>query len=332
MIADPIEETFPFVGHTEFLEAGGEARLRAPRAQNSARSVSQALGRASRGDSRRLRRARLGLRAPPNRSVGGAGAARAASASRWPRADDESLERLTMFGLPLAFAAPPFWPPSLCSRRSISSEVTPPRPRQAVPAAAAAARPQSQGCDAGQDAVAVAGAADRDRRGGHSGDGRTDLESRAPPAWRRRPVAAVDRRRLAGGAVLGARASRSRATRSRGATRAGRLGRAADVGRRARRHSARRPRASKDCARWRRFPMRRRATATLPAIERFLAANPNGRDSLDRRRRRTRRRRRLRARLGGGRPRPHCFRRQRPRDAASARRRRQSRRGARRRI
>jgi uncharacterized protein (DUF58 family) len=34
MIADPIEEIFPFVGHTEFLAAGGAARLRAPRAQN----------------------------------------------------------------------------------------------------------------------------------------------------------------------------------------------------------------------------------------------------------------------------------------------------------
>jgi len=33
MIADPIEEIFPFVGHTEFLDAGGAARLRAPRAQ-----------------------------------------------------------------------------------------------------------------------------------------------------------------------------------------------------------------------------------------------------------------------------------------------------------
>jgi uncharacterized protein (DUF58 family) len=33
MIADPIEEIFPFVGHTEFLEAGGSARMRAPRAQ-----------------------------------------------------------------------------------------------------------------------------------------------------------------------------------------------------------------------------------------------------------------------------------------------------------
>ncbi len=33
MIADPIEEIFPFAGHTEFLEAGGVARLRAPRAQ-----------------------------------------------------------------------------------------------------------------------------------------------------------------------------------------------------------------------------------------------------------------------------------------------------------
>ena len=34
MIADPIEESFPFAGHTEFLEAGGVARLRAPRAQS----------------------------------------------------------------------------------------------------------------------------------------------------------------------------------------------------------------------------------------------------------------------------------------------------------
>ena len=33
MIADPIEELFPFSGHTEFLEAGGATRLRAPRAQ-----------------------------------------------------------------------------------------------------------------------------------------------------------------------------------------------------------------------------------------------------------------------------------------------------------
>ena len=34
MIADPIEETFPFEGHTEFLAAEGSARLRAPRAQS----------------------------------------------------------------------------------------------------------------------------------------------------------------------------------------------------------------------------------------------------------------------------------------------------------
>jgi len=33
MIADPIEETFPFSGHTEFLAPGGVNRLRAPRAQ-----------------------------------------------------------------------------------------------------------------------------------------------------------------------------------------------------------------------------------------------------------------------------------------------------------
>jgi uncharacterized protein (DUF58 family) len=33
MIADPIEETFPYQGHTEFLGADGALRLRAPRAQ-----------------------------------------------------------------------------------------------------------------------------------------------------------------------------------------------------------------------------------------------------------------------------------------------------------
>ena len=34
MIADPIEETFPFIGHTEFLATVGAGRLRAPRAQS----------------------------------------------------------------------------------------------------------------------------------------------------------------------------------------------------------------------------------------------------------------------------------------------------------
>jgi uncharacterized protein (DUF58 family) len=33
MIADPVEETFPFEGHTEFVGADGSTRLRAPRAQ-----------------------------------------------------------------------------------------------------------------------------------------------------------------------------------------------------------------------------------------------------------------------------------------------------------
>ncbi len=34
MISDPIEEIFPFTGHTEFLDVGGSMRLRAPRAQS----------------------------------------------------------------------------------------------------------------------------------------------------------------------------------------------------------------------------------------------------------------------------------------------------------
>ena len=33
MIADPIEETFPFQGHAEFVGPDGALRLRAPRAQ-----------------------------------------------------------------------------------------------------------------------------------------------------------------------------------------------------------------------------------------------------------------------------------------------------------
>ena len=34
MIADPIEETYPFSGNTEFLHPAGALRLVAPRAQN----------------------------------------------------------------------------------------------------------------------------------------------------------------------------------------------------------------------------------------------------------------------------------------------------------
>ena len=34
MIADPVEETFPFEGHTDFLDMAGAPRLRAPRAQS----------------------------------------------------------------------------------------------------------------------------------------------------------------------------------------------------------------------------------------------------------------------------------------------------------
>jgi len=33
MIADPVEETFPFEGHTDFLDMAGLPRMRAPRAE-----------------------------------------------------------------------------------------------------------------------------------------------------------------------------------------------------------------------------------------------------------------------------------------------------------
>ena len=63
MIADPIEETFPFAGHTEFLGADGAARLRAPRAQRLARRLSGAARRAiARRCARPARRAAGALR------------------------------------------------------------------------------------------------------------------------------------------------------------------------------------------------------------------------------------------------------------------------------
>ena len=54
MIADPIEETFPFDGHTEFLAAAGpEPAPRAARPE-PARSLSRAARRPSRGGARGL--------------------------------------------------------------------------------------------------------------------------------------------------------------------------------------------------------------------------------------------------------------------------------------
>jgi uncharacterized protein (DUF58 family) len=45
MIADPIEEAFPYEGHTEFVGADGLQRLRAPRAQGLRREYLERLQR-----------------------------------------------------------------------------------------------------------------------------------------------------------------------------------------------------------------------------------------------------------------------------------------------
>ena len=109
MIADPIEETFPFEGHAEFIGADGAARLRAPRAQSLREAYLARLAAPSRGDTRGLRargwgfalhrtdrpaaQALLALRMRlEGPAIAGVGLAAAGSA--W------------MLGLPLAFAAP----------------------------------------------------------------------------------------------------------------------------------------------------------------------------------------------------------------------------------
>ncbi len=70
MIADPIEETFPFTGHMEFVDADSAARLRVGRAESLSRRLYAAACRASRCCPRRGGQARLDLAAASLRSAG----------------------------------------------------------------------------------------------------------------------------------------------------------------------------------------------------------------------------------------------------------------------
>ena len=183
-----------------------------------------------------------------------------------------------MFGLPLAFAAPAVLAALalLAALYLFLQGDAAAAARDRLPAAAPADRPRPQGRDAGQDAVAAAGAAHRRRRAGRS-------LAMAGPIWNAvaaragdGPLLIVRRRRLGGGAELGAPHRPTRATRSTAATRAGRLvALAADLARRPRRRRARRRRAAKiACARWRPSLTRRSARRRCRRSQRFLAANP----------------------------------------------------------
>ena len=81
MIVDPIEETYPFSGNTEFLDpAGALTRAARPRAQNLRDAYLAPPRRASRGDPARSAPARLGHEHSSHRQSAGGDAACAAHA------------------------------------------------------------------------------------------------------------------------------------------------------------------------------------------------------------------------------------------------------------
>ncbi len=133
MIADPIEEAFPYQGHTEFVGADGGLRLRAPRRARPERRIPDAAAASSRRGARGLRRTGLELRHPPHRSSRGRSAARLADAARSADLLSFTPRRLILFGLPLAFTAPAALAAlALLAALYIFLRITPPRPRQTV--------------------------------------------------------------------------------------------------------------------------------------------------------------------------------------------------------
>ena len=242
MICDPLEETFPFHGHTEFL-APAERRTaaRASRPKPS-RRLSGAAGRATRGRSLGFGATRLGLRPAPHRRIGGGGAAEPARAPLRARTRQPRLGGLTCS----ACRSPSPRPRSSSLSSALGAlyyflRVTPPRPRQSrISAAPAAAGPGRQGNDAGQDALAAAAAAAGDRRGGRAGDGRADLERGEDGHRPSRRAARRLRRRLGFSAELGS-SHRGRARGDVGGDPRGPSGGVgADFTRRPGRHAARR--------------------------------------------------------------------------------------------
>ena len=120
MIADPIEETFPFSGHTEFRRRRTARRACARRARRDLRDAYLARLAAHRDAVRAAcAGARLGLRAASHRPAGRAGAAGPAHAARGPTAPARRYRRRRrlMLGLPLAFAAPAVLAALVAARR-----------------------------------------------------------------------------------------------------------------------------------------------------------------------------------------------------------------------
>ena len=176
MIADPIEETFPFQGHTDFLAPAEVARLRAPRAQNLRDRLSGAAGRPTRGGSCGFRARGWDFALHRTDDSAASGAAEPARAALRARTGQPRLGGLSVRLAARLRRARRARRSGRPRRALLFLRVTPPRPRQVV-------FPPLRlllGLDARKprrpDALAAAAAAARHRRGGHPGDGGADLE------------------------------------------------------------------------------------------------------------------------------------------------------------
>ena len=212
----------------------------------------------------------MGLRAPPNRiSQRRLLALRARLAGPEPTTKAWSARRRSACPSP----SPPR--PVLLAALYIFLRVTPPRPRQGrcsrlcVCSAASIPKMVRRGrrWRCGSRSPRRSFWRWRDRSG----------ISRPPPAWGPWGPSPPSIDDGWPAAPPGSGASRSRATlcaarRARDASRP--RGRCLKEGSTSQRSTARPVHRGKNCARWRRFPMRRRARRRWPAIERFLAANP----------------------------------------------------------
>ena len=259
MIADPIEETFPFEGHTEFLAAEGPARLRAPRAQSLRDAYLERLA-----DHREAVRAACAARGwgfALHRTD--ASAAQALLALRARLAGPEPARAgwsAEMFGLPLAFAAPAALAAlALLAALYLFRKVTPPRPREVVfPPLRLLIGLDRKDATPAKTPWSLLRAAHRRGGAGDPGDGGADLERLARQG--RRAVAdrcstTAGRRRRAGSGARPTRAPRSKRRRAPGGWSRWRRRRKAAGARRARRARA----ARIACARSHPFLTRRSA-------------------------------------------------------------------------
>ena len=220
MIADPVEETFPFSGNTEFVDVDSPARLRAGQAETFRQEYIRRLGLHREAIGASARGAGVDLDGAPDRQARHRGLACLAGPTRCqcrPRSSCPARSCPLMPGLPLAFHF------SVRPRRargpaalvfSSAHHAAAPGTR-AVSAAAAHSGSPPEERDRVAHAIVAAVFASRDRGLAHFRDGGTGAESAARGNRARGVLAHRVGRRLAGGAGLGAQNCRCR-TQNRG--------------------------------------------------------------------------------------------------------------------